>query len=461
MAKRDGPCQLPARLLAAKLRRGTLSATEALEAHLARIEERNGAINAVVSLDAEGARTRAKQADEAMQHGDVWGRLHGVPMTLKDGHEVAGLRTTIGTELLDRVSDEDGTVAARLRAAGAIIIGHTNVPPWLADHQSANPIFGATHNPWNVERTAGGSSGGAAAAVAAGMTPLEVGSDMVGSIRLPAHFCGVYGLKTTEHRVPLTGFVRGPGGGPRPVRIISCLGPIARDLGDLELALGILAGPDGRDADVAPVPLEKRRRRRLAELRLAVAPTLPGATIAASLRRQVERVAEAAGGAGARIVDRLPDVEWPALNRLFGDLIGAMVGVFDPTSELRDEQRTLGWYLAALDQRDRLIATWQAYFEDVDALILPPAMTSAFSHRPPGTPFEVDGNTVAYHEQGLVHAFSNLTGLPGLAAPAGVDDDGLPIGIQIIGPLWSEMRLLDIAQALEEEGILPGFRFPP
>src|SRR5262245_35591913 len=153
MAKREGPCQLPARLLATKLRRGTLTATEALEAHLVRIEEQNGAIGAVVSLDAERARARAKQADEAMARGDVWGRLHGVPMTLKDGHDVAGLRTTVGTEVLDRIAGEDGAVAARLHAAGAIIVGHTNVPPWLADHQSENPIFGRTGNPWNPERT--------------------------------------------------------------------------------------------------------------------------------------------------------------------------------------------------------------------------------------------------------------------------------------------------------------------
>src|SRR5205823_1525192 len=155
--------------------------------------------------------------------GEVRGPLHGVPMTLKDGHEVAGLRTTVGAKELDHVAEEDGTVAARLRAAGAIVVGHTNVAAWLADYQCNNPIFGRTNNPWDARRTSGGSSGGAAAAVAAGLTPLDVGSDLTGSVRLPAHFCGVYGLKTTEHRVPLTGFFRPPGGGPRPVRILSCL----------------------------------------------------------------------------------------------------------------------------------------------------------------------------------------------------------------------------------------------
>jgi Asp-tRNA(Asn)/Glu-tRNA(Gln) amidotransferase A subunit family amidase len=250
----DGPCGLPARVLARRLRRQQLTAAEALEAHLEQIETHNTALNAVVSLDTDRARTLAKAADAALGRGEIWGPLHGVPMTLKDGHDVAGLRTTVGTVQLDQMADQDGTVAARLRAAGAIIIGHTNVPPWLADYQSANPIFGRTANPWDTERTAGGSSGGAAAALAASMTPLEIGSDLAGSLRLPAHFCGVYGLKTTEHRVPLTGFFRPPDGVPRSVRIMSCLGPMARDLGDLQLALAIIAGPDGQDGDVPPVP---------------------------------------------------------------------------------------------------------------------------------------------------------------------------------------------------------------
>lgn len=225
-----------------------MSASEALEAHLERIEKRNSALHAVVSLDPDRARRLARDADAALRRGEVRGPLHGVPMTLKDAHDIAGLRTTIGTEVLDRIAGEDGTVAARLRAAGAILIGHTNVAAWLADPaQSANPLFGRTANPWDTKRTAGGSSGGAAAALAAGMTPLEVGSDLAGSIRLPAHFCGVYGLKTTEHRVLFTGFFHPPDRAPQPVRILSCLGPMGRDLGDLQLALAIIAGPDGDD----------------------------------------------------------------------------------------------------------------------------------------------------------------------------------------------------------------------
>jgi amidase len=460
-AMAEGPCELPARVLARRLRRRELSAVEALDAHLERIDKHNPTLNAVVSLDAERARQRAVAADAALARGEPVGPLHGVPMTLKDGHDVAGLRTTVGTALFDRVADEDGTVAARLRAAGAIVVGHTNVPPFLADYQSANPIFGRTSNPWDTDRTAGGSSGGAAAALAAGMTPLEVGSDLAGSLRLPPHFCGVYGLKATEHRVPLSGFVRPPGGLPRSVRILASLGPMARDLDDLRLALGVIAGPDGLDGDVPPVPLGPRRRRPLQDLRLAVAPTLPGATVASAVRRQVERVAAQAADAGASVQERLPDLDWAALHKLYGDLMGAVTGLFDPDAELREEQRTLAWYLDALTRRDRFAAVWEDFFRDLDALLLPPAMTAAFTHRDMGAAIDVDGQLADYGGHGALLVFCNLTGLPALTVPAGQDPDGLPVGVQLVGPRWSEPRLLEIARELERAGVLPGFRAPP
>jgi len=456
-----GPCEVPARVLARRLRRRQLSVAEAMEAHLARIEKHNPALNAVVSLDANRARALAKAADAALGRGEIWGPLHGVPMTLKDGHDVAGLRTTIGTRLFDRVAEEDGTVAARLRAAGALLIGHTNVPPFLADYQSANPIFGRTANPWDLGRTPGGSSGGAAAALAAGMTPLEVGSDLAGSLRLPSHFCGVYGLKTSEHRVPITGFFRPPARVPQSVRIMTSLGPLSRDLGDLQLLLALLAGPDGQDSDVPPVPLGSESRRRIQDLRLAVAPTLPGATVSKSLHQRVERVAAQLSDAGARVEQRLPDLDWEALHALFRDLVATITVLFDPGAELPDEQRTLAWYFGALQQRDGFIATWEKFFGDFDALLLPPAMTSAFPHCESGTPIGVDGVKVSYETHGGLLVFCNLTGLPALTVPMGLDDQGLPIGLQIVGRRWSEVGLLGIARALEQVGILPGFQSPP
>jgi amidase len=436
--------------LAGRIRQGELTAVEVLEAHLERIAKYDPGLNAVVSLDADRAREQAAAADEAVRRKEVLGPLHGVPMTLKDGHDVAGMRTTAGTPVLDQVPERDGTVAARLRAAGAIIMGHTNVPPWWMDYKSENPIFGRTSNPWDTTRTPGGSSGGAAAALAAGLTPLEIGSDLAGSIRLPAHFCGVYGLKTTEHRVSLHGCLTPPFDGPRPVRIMGTIGPMARDLDDLELALSIIAGPDGVDGDIPPVPLGTRRRRELAGLRLAVAPALPGMDVRKPLRDQVERIAAAASDAGAQVEERLPGIDWSAMNELFGALLFTITGIFDPASELPAERRTLGWYLTALAERDRFTAAWEAFFDGFDALLLPPALSTAFAHEATG-----------YDPEGQMLAFANLTGQPGLVAPAGFDADGLPVGVQLVGPRWAELTLLDIADALERGDVLPGFREPP
>ena len=445
-------CDVPVRVLARRLRDGEVSAADTLEAFLERIAERNPSLNAVVSLDVEGARAAAQAADDALAAGEPLGTLHGVPITLKDGHEVAGLRTTLGTHELDHVATADGTVASRLRRAGAIIVGHTNVAPWLADYQTDNPIFGRTNNPWDVSRTPGGSSGGAAAAVASGMTPIEIVSDLAGSARQPAHFCGVYGLKTTEHRVPLTGFVAIPDA-PRSVRIMNSLGPMARDLDDLRLALQVVAGPDGFDSDVPPVPLGSRHRIRIEDLCVAIAPTLPGVPVAEVVSREVDRVASRAWDLGARVETCLPHYDWDGASKLFGQLVSAITSP--------DDKRTMSWYLSALDQRDRLVAAWDTYFSGVDVLVLPPAPTTAFAHCAQGTPLDVDGRQADYFSQGALLTFCNLIGLPSLVVPAGVDDDGLPLGVQFVGGRWSEARLIEIARAFEEAEVLPGFRAPP
>lgn len=433
----------PAHALADLIRRREKTAAEVLDAHLEQIAERNPALNAVVSLDIERAREAARAADLATGRGDAAGPLHGVPLTLKDGHDVAGLRTTVGTPVLDRMPTADGTVAARLREAGAVLIGHTNVPPFMSQYRSENEIFGRTSNPWDTARTPGGSSGGAAAALAAGMTPVEVGSDLGGSLRLPPHFCGVYGLKTTEHRVAATGYF-GPPGEPNPVRILSALGPMARDLDDLELVLRLIAGPDGADADVPPVPLPERRPVELADLRLATALELPWTAVDASLQAQVSRIAAACADAGAAVEPRLPDLDW-AEQGVFLELMTAVATAFEPGAE----QRSLAWYFERLHRRDAFTAAWERFFAHHDALLLPPATTAAFAH-----------DTEATGMGGMM-VFANLAGLPALTVPAGFDQDGLPVGVQIVGPRWSEIRLIAIAAALEEAGILPGFTRPP
>jgi amidase len=277
--------------LAAAIRAGHISTTEVLQAHLAQIATHNPALNAIITMDVEHAYERAREGDAALARGEIWGPLHGVPFTLKDAHATAGMRTTTGfPPLADYVPTVDSTVTARLKAAGGILMGKTNVAMMLADYQTTNPIFGRTNNPWNSERTPGGSSGGAAAALAAGMTPFEIGTDLSGSIRIPAHFCGVFGLKPTEQRVPLTGLIPGLPG-PRPARIMSCIGPMARTALDLALLYSIIAGPDGRDTEVQPVPVDEVSNLELKNLRIAFAPTFPGFPVAAEMRKAVEELA--------------------------------------------------------------------------------------------------------------------------------------------------------------------------
>src|SRR5205085_6094653 len=275
--------------------------TEVLEAHLAQINTHNPTLNAVNTLDAEQAYKRAREADVALARGQVWGPLHGVPFTLKDAHATAGMRTTTGfPPLADYVPQEDSTVTARLKAAGGILIGKTNVAMMLADYQTNNPICGRTNNPWDIERTPGGSSGGAAAALASGMTPFEIGTDLSGSIRIPAHFCGVFGLKPTENRVSLDGLIPGLNA-PRSVRIMSCIGPMASTVEDLALLYPIIAGPDGRDTEVQPVPVDDVPKLDLKKLRIAFAPTFPGFPVAVEIRHAVEELAQQLNGLGVAV----------------------------------------------------------------------------------------------------------------------------------------------------------------
>jgi len=445
--------------LATSIRAGHVSATEVLRAYLEQIAAHNPTVNAVITLDAERAYERAREADAALVRGEVWGPLHGVPFTLKDAHATAGMRTTTGfPPLADYVPQEDSPVAARLKAAGGNLMGKTNVHMMLADPaQSINPIFGRTNNPWDIKRTPGGSSGGAAAALAVGMTPFEIGTDLTGSIRIPAHFCGVFGLKPTEQRVPLTGLIPGLPG-PRSIRIMSCIGPMARTVEDLALLLAIISGPDGRDTDVAPVPVEEMPQLELQRLRIAFAPTFPGFPVAAQMREAVEELAKRLSTLGAVVEEAaLPQVDFQQELASTGALIGMMMGAFQPEDEARPT--TLAHYLEALDIRDQSIAAWERFFEKWDVLLCPPSMMTAFPHCEPGAPLLVDGQEVSYWMVSAHSTVFNYTGHPAVVLPYKLDRDGLPVGIQMVGKRWSESRLLAMAKALSE--VTGTFQRPP
>jgi amidase len=439
------------------IRERRVSAIEALDAHLAQIEKHNAALNAVVTLDADQARSRAHQADDALARGDVWGPLHGVPFTLKDCHATAGVRTTTGfPPLANHVPAADGTIAARLKAAGGILMGKTNVAMMLADPaQSSNPVFGRTSNPWNVERTPGGSSGGPAAAIASGMTPFDIGTDLAGSIRIPAHFSGVFGLKPTENRVSLDGVIPGLPS-PRSVRIMSCVGPMARSMEDLRLLYSLIAGPDGRDTDVRPMPIDLADEASLQDLRIAVAPTFADIPVASDIRGAIEEVSSV-------LTPLCAAVDQPALPKLdfkhdlssVGELIGMLVGAFQPNAR----PAPLSHYFEALHRRDQSILAWERFFDDWDVLLCPASMTTAFTHRDTGAPLEVDGREVEYWAVNAHTTPFNYSGHPAVVLPYKKDRDGLPIGFQLVGKRWEESRLLAIASAIS--GVTGGFKRPP
>jgi amidase len=444
--------------LAAAIRARHISATEVLEAHFAQIERHNPALNAIVTLDVEGARERAREADGALACGEAWGPLHGVPFTLKDAHATAGMRTTTGFPPLDHVPQEDSTITARLKAAGGILIGKTNVAVMLGDPaQTNNPIFGRTNNPWNVARTPGGSSGGAAAALAAGMTPFDIGTDLAGSIRIPAHFCGLFGLKPTENRVSLAGLIPGLPA-PRSVRIMSCIGPMARTAEDLALLYSIIAGPDGRDTEVQPVPVDAVPTLDLKNLRIAFAPTFPGFPVATEIHNAVVELAKQLNPFCAAVEEAtLPALDFHQDPMSAGELIGMAIGAFQP--EEQERPTTLAQYLAALHRRDQSIIAWEQFFDEWDVLLHPPSTVTAFPHCETGTPLHVDGREVVYWTVNAHCTLFNYTGHPAAVLPYKLDSDGLPIGVQIVGKRWSESRLLAIARTLVQ--VTGEFRRPP
>jgi amidase len=409
-------------------------------------------------MDVEQARKWAREADAALAHGEIRGPLHGVPFTLKDAHATAGMRTTTGFPLLDHVPHEDSTVTTRLKAAGGILLGKTNVHVMLGDPaQTTNPIFGRTNNPWNVERTPGGSSGGAAAAVAAGLIPFDIGTDLSASIRIPAHFCGIYGLKPTEQRVPLTGLIPGLTS-PRSVRIMSCIGPMARTVDDLMLLYSIIAGPDGRDTEVQPVLVDRMPDLELKQLRVAFAPTFPGLPVAVEIRGAVEELAKQLEPLCAVVEEAiLPQGDLAQDLMKAGALIGMITGAFQP--EEQEQPTTLARYLEALDRRDQSIIAWEQFFEKWDILLCPPSMMTAFPHCEPGSPLYVDGQQVIYWAVSGHGTLFNYTGHPAVVVPYKMDGDDLPIGIQIVGKRWDESRLLAAAKALS--GVTCAFQRPP
>ena len=474
-----------ARDTALAIRRRTTSASEQVERCIARIERHNPTINAVVTLDARGARAEARRADASMRDGEL-PPLHGVPITVKDAFETAGLRTTSSHRpLADHLPTLDATVVARLKAASAIVIGKTNLPELAGDPQCWSPLFGPTNNPWNPALTSGGSSGGSAAAVAMGFSFLDPGSDIAGSIRIPAAYCGVAGLKATENRIPRTGHIPHLPGTARSVRHLLSFGMLARCVEDLRLGLEVLAGPDGIDSEVPPLPVRAPMPPREPP-RIAWWDDFGGLPICTRTRRALDRTLDQLRAQGFTVERCCPprfdfEAAWhaygaisgaeiglgmPAARRRFLALAGHAVPASQPLSRafLRGFSPNLRRYNDALNLRERLVGELEAFLVDWDAWLCPVASLVAYPHcrlgglrGPP--PLDVAGRRLPYIEatMGSTTPFS-LTGSPVVVLPAGVED-GLPVGFQWVGRRWQDESLLTVCARIE--GVTGGYVAPP
>ncbi|MET9887337.1 amidase [Streptomyces sp. NPDC006430] len=463
----------PAREQLSALRRRTVTSRDLLEQYLQHIARTNPALNAVATLDADGARAAADAADRHMaETGKPLGALHGLPITVKDALETRGIRTTCGSpDLSAHVPDRDADAVALLRAAGAVIVGKTNVPVMCQDIQTSNPLFGTTNNPYDGTRTAGGSSGGAAVAVAAGITSLEVGSDLAGSLRLPAAYCGVYALRTSAGIVPTRGHVPRPPGWLTSSDMLT-LGPVARSAEDLEVLLDVLAAPSPADAAAWKIDLPAPKHSRLADYRVGVWPDDPRCHVDRSTRQLLDRVTELVRSAGATVDDTTRPVNLADSDRLFQRLMFATASATatdagfaddvaaadkipaDDPSGLFLHSRTMRHrdWLRANEEREKLRDHWAAYFATHDVLITPAAPTAAVEDQTatpvPGRWITVDGEKRPYFDQ---TAWLNIAGhvrLPAVVMPAGKTADGLPLAIQIIGPHLADRTVIDVAKHL-------------
>ena len=466
------------------IRRGEVSSIELTTRMLDRIARFNPKLNAIVTVTADAALARAKAADEARARGEWWGRFHGVPCTIKDTLETAGVRTTAGApQFASHVSTQDAPIVARLRAAGMVILGKTNVPPMAADWQSANPIFGVSNNPWDPARTPGGSTGGGAAALAAGLTFLEPGSDIGGSIRIPAHFCGVYGHKPTLNVIPHRGHIPPPPGVLVPPPALPVVGPLARSAADLLAAMEVLGGPDGDDARAYRWTLLPARSTRLSDYRLGFVLDDPACPVASDVREVLARAIDGVRRTGVKLEEGWPPgvnraEQYETYLRLLYSTIGAgmrpeQLEALRPLAAQQDDSHLTRYaravtspssYLGvAHSRRMTARAVWQEYFRTHDAFLLPTAFVAAFPHD--ATPNSMNRRLATpegardYMDLSFWISFATLTGLPATTAPVGLTRDNLPVGIQIVGPYLEDATPIDIAGRLAD--VLGGFKPPP
>ncbi len=471
---------------AAALRAKKVSASELLELTIARVEKFDDKINAVVVRDFERARAAAKDADAALARGDQ-GALLGIPVAIKESFNVAGLPTTWGfTESKDWKPEQDAVLVTRLKTAGAVVIGKTNVPRTLADWQSYNDIYGTTNNPWDLKCTPGGSSGGSAAALAAGYVSLALGSDIGGSLRVPSHFCGTFAHKPTRTLLP--------GRGHTPPKVpavfappdLAVVGPMTRSAADLTMAVDLLAGPDEVEAVAYTLALPPARATELRDFRVLLVDNHPLLPTSAVVRAGLDRIAQGLEKAGARVArqsELLPNLT--AMARTYVTLLLSGFGADAPPDVYKATQAAVAGIPPGVDTLDAvsgrafvashadwvradrarigITAQWRRLFREFDVVLCPVTPTPAFlhDHSPDQRTrtLEIDGTPYPYQDQVVWAGMATLTGLPSTAVPIGRSPDGLPYGMQIVGPYLEDRTPLRFAELIERE--FGGFTPPP
>ncbi len=459
-----------------------VSSLELMDMYIRRVEQFDGKINAVVVRDFERGRAAAREADAALARGDDLGPLHGVPMTIKDSYNVAGLPTTWGIPMMrENIAQEDADSVARLKAAGAVFFGKTNVPLNLADFQSFNEIYGTTNNPWNPGCTPGGSSGGSAAALAAGLTGLEAGSDIGGSIRNPAHFCGVYGHKPTWGVVSDKGHAMPGQLLPADIAVV---GPMARSAEDLAVSMDIVAGPRQSETRGWQLHLPRPTRTKLSEYRVAVMATHELAPVSAEMAERVQSVADVLAKAGATVSDSArPKVDFEQSFEIYAGLLwGVMAaGLTDEEKQankdmlaqagevpgvagqaLKYSVQDHAQWLSSSNQRYHLRAAWAEFFDEWDILLCPQMATDAFPHdhgEYMGRTLNVDNETQEYFQQLFWSGTVTVAHLPSTVFPTGLSKAGLPMGLQAVGAEFNDYTTIDFSRLMARE--LGGFVAPP
>ena len=461
-----------AKELANLIKNGEVTSTEIVNEHLAQIKKHNPSLHAVVILLENEALEAASMCDREAKAGIFRGPLHGVPMTIKEQYWLKGTKSTINSNRLKTwVASENAVIVNRLENAGAIIMGKSNVAKELLDYQTNGDIYSECKNPYHLDHTPGGSSGGAAAALASGMTPIELGWDFGGSIRVPSNFCGLYGLKPTEYTIPRHGNVPKPKSAKSYIFHMATGGPMARTPEDLELLWNIIKGPHKNDPMVPPIDWNSSKRKKLADYKIAWVDGWPGFENSLETQKLIKDFIKLIDNKGGNTTNVLPksdlherslsvyrklsfqmilqDVPWFIKPLIMGSLKrGFLKGMKEIHWKFWD---SLLDYSQLMGQRANIIKEWEEFFEEFDLLICPSGNGPAFPRCKIGTPISFSGKTMKYLEYVWPYnACFNASGHPSMSLPLGIGDGGLPVGVQIVGPYWSEINMLSFAKLISE-----------